>query len=374
MTAPIMAVSRRTRSTPYSRRIEAQGVKGYTVYNHMLLATGFSSVEDDYWHLRQHVQLWDVACERQVEVAGPDAARLVQMMTPRNLGKAVVGQCVYAPLTDEKGGMVNDPIILKLAEDRFWLSIADSDVLLWARGLAVGMGLDVHVFEPDVSPLAVQGPKAEDLMAAVFGAEVRDIRFFRFKWLEFDGHPLLIARSGWSKQGGFEIYLDRSDLGERLWDELWQAGQPFNVAPGCPNLIERIEGGLFSYGNDFTNDHNPLECALEAYCDLDGGFDFLGKAALRQARADGLNRQIRGIRFGGETCPSCREVWPVFQMGQKAGEITSACFSPALEANIAIAMIDRSAWEIGTGVEIETPEGQRKGRVCALPFELPTAG
>ncbi|RED45769.1 dimethylsulfoniopropionate demethylase [Aestuariispira insulae] len=371
MSAPILAISRRTRRTPYTDRIEALGVKAYTVYNHMLLPTAFISPEEDYWHLRQHVQLWDVACERQVEINGPDAARLVQLMTPRNLSKVVVGQCAYAPLVDEKGGMINDPIILKLAEDRYWLSIADSDVLLWARGLAVGMGLDVAICEPDVSPLAVQGPKADDLMADVFGEDVRDIRFFRFKWLEFRGHPLLIARSGWSKQGGFEIYLDRSDMGEDLWDTIWEAGAQYEIRPGCPNLIERIEGALLSYGNDFTNDHNPLECGLGQYCDLDSEIDYLGKQALLAARDKGITRQFRGVSFEGEHCPSWRQAWPVLKGGQKVGEVMSVCRSPALDRNIAIAMMDKSAWEGGTEIEVETPEGRRRGMVCDLPFKVP---
>jgi dimethylsulfoniopropionate demethylase len=210
---PLLSVSHRTRRTPFSDRVEAAGVKAYTVYNHMLLPTVFRSVEEDYRHLKTHVQVWDVGCERQVEIAGPDAARLVQMMTPRDLGKAVVGQCLYAPLVDEAGGLVNDPVALKLAEDRFWLSIADSDVLLWAKGLALGGKLDVTVTEPDVWPLAVQGPKADTLMARLFGDSVREIGFFRFRRLPFQKHEMVVARSGWSKQGGFEIYLDRAELG-----------------------------------------------------------------------------------------------------------------------------------------------------------------
>ncbi len=191
--APALFVSCRTQRTPYSPRVEAQGVTSYTVYNHALLPTSFSSLDRDYWHLRKHVQLWDVSCERQVEVRGPDAARLVQLMTPRDLSHATIGQCLYAPLVDETGGMINDPVILRLAEDRFWLSTADSDVLLWAKGLAFGLGLNVSVEEPDVWPLAVQGPRADDLMASVFGEEVRAIRFFRFETIMYTGHSLVVA-------------------------------------------------------------------------------------------------------------------------------------------------------------------------------------
>ncbi|MEM7260141.1 MAG: dimethylsulfoniopropionate demethylase, partial [Pseudomonadota bacterium] len=220
-----LAVSRRLRSTPYTPRIEALGVSDYSIVNHTVLPKGFGrSVEDDYWHLRDHVQLWDVSCQRQVELKGADAARLVQLMTPRDLRQAQIGQCLYAPLIDHHAGMLNDPVILKLAEDQYWLSIADSDVLLWAKGLTVGLNLNVSVTEPDVSPLAVQGPKADALMKRVFGPAVHDVTFFNFKWLDFNGRALLVARSGYSKQGGFEIYLDDSSLGLTLWDALWHAG------------------------------------------------------------------------------------------------------------------------------------------------------
>ncbi len=268
-----LATSRRTRRSFYSARVEALGVSAYTVYNHMLLPVAFRSLEEDYRHLVNHVQLWDVGGERQVELRGTDAARLAQLMTPRDLGHAAIGQCLYAPLVDEGGFMVNDPVLLKLAEDRFWLSIADSDVALWARGLAWGLGLDVAVREPDVCPLAVQGPKAEEVMAAVFGEDVRAIRFFRFAWLEFRAHPLIVARSGWSRQGGFEIYADDPAVGLDLWDALWQAGQAFEIGPGCPNLIERIEGALLSYGNDILYGDNPLECGLDKFCHLERPVD-----------------------------------------------------------------------------------------------------
>lgn len=374
MTSPILAISRRTRRTPFTERVEAHGVKGYTVYNHMLLPTAFRSLEEDYWHLCRHVQIWDVACERQVELKGPDAARLAQLMTPRDLSRAVVGQCLYAPLVDERAGMINDPVLLKLAEDRFWLSIADSDVLLWAKGLAYGLGLDVAVDEPDVSPLAVQGPQADDLMAAVFGDAVRHIRFFRFAELEFAGRRLVVARSGWSKQGGFEIYLDDRSAGPALWDALWEAGRPFDVAPGCPNLIERVEGGLLSYGNDMTRANNPLECGLEKYCRLDGAIDFIGREALGRIAAAGPARQIRGLRLEGAPCPPCTAPWPVSRDATPAGEVTTAVWSPRFEANLAFAMMQRGHWEPGTQVMVELPDGGlRVGTVAALPFARPGA-
>ncbi|MGA1234860.1 MAG: dimethylsulfoniopropionate demethylase, partial [Lutimaribacter sp.] len=226
--------SRRLRRTPYTASAEKAGVTGFSVVNHMLLPKAYRrSVEEDYWHLREHVQIWDVACQRQVQIQGPDAARLVQWMTPRDIARAKVGDCLYLPITDETGGLINDPVLLKLAEDQFWLSIADSDLLLFAKGLALGRGFEVSIDEPDVSPLAIQGPKAEDLLADLFGAHVRDIGFFKFSWIDFAGTRQLIARSGYSRQGGFEIYLQGGHLGAELWDMIWDAGLVHNIAPGC---------------------------------------------------------------------------------------------------------------------------------------------
>ena len=240
----LISPSRRLRRTPFSDGVEAAGVSAYTVYNRMLLPTVFRSVEEDYHHLKSAVQIWDVACERQVEVRGPDAAKLVQMLTPRDLRGMLPGQCYYVPMVDETGGMLNDPVAVKLAEDRWWISIADSDLLLWVKGIAYGYRLDVLIDEPDVSPLAVQGQKADDLMARVFGDVVRDIRFFRFGHFDFQGRDMVIARSGYSKQGGFEIYVAGGDIGMPLWHALMEAGRDLDVRAGCPNGIERVEGGF----------------------------------------------------------------------------------------------------------------------------------
>ncbi len=364
-------MTRRIRRTPYTDRVEAAGVSGFTVVNHMLLPKAYQrSVEDDYWHLREHAQIWDVSCQRQVEIVGPDAARLVQWMTPRDIRRARVGDSLYAPIVDEKAGLVNDPVLLKLAEDRFWLSIADSDVLLFAKGLALGAGMDVAISEPDVSPLAVQGPKAEALLMDLFGDHIADIGFFKFGWIEFSGTRQLIARSGYSKQGGFEIYLDGGHLGADLWDAVCLAGKKHNIAPGCPNLIERIEGGLLSYGNEMTRENNPLEIGLGRFCTLDGSVEYLGRAALERIAADGVSREIRGVIFDGGPCPTCAAPWPVMANGEQVGQLTSAIWSPRLKRNVGLSFVDRAFWDAGQQVTVFSPDGQtRSGEVSTLPFE-----
>ena len=365
-----LKMSRRIRRTPYTNRIEKAGVRGFSVVNHMLLPKAFKpTVEESYWHLRNHVQIWDVSCQRQVEIKGPDAERLIQCMTPRDIGTSKIGQCLYITITDVDGGIINDPVLLKLAGDHFWLSIADSDVLLYAKGLSIGMGLDVSVEEPDVSPLAIQGPKAEDLLAKIFGKSVCDIGFFKFDWIDFAGTKQLIARSGYSRQGGFEIYLNGSHLGEPLWDMIWETGQTFNISPGCPNLIERIEGGLFSYGNEMTRENNPLEMGLGKYCKLDGSIDFLGLKSLQKIVSDGIKRQIRGVLFEGGRCTTCSIPWPIMVGDKKVGDISSAIWSPRLEANVGLAMIDRDFWNVGQIVSVQMPENNiANGEIVELPF------
>ncbi|MEL6647732.1 MAG: dimethylsulfoniopropionate demethylase [Pseudomonadota bacterium] len=361
--APALSLSRRLRRTPFSDGVEAAGVKAYTVYNRMLLPTVFRSPEEDYHHLKTAVQVWDVSVERQVELRGPDAGRLMQMLTPRDLRGMTPGQCYYVPIVDETGGMLNDPVAVKLAEDRWWISIADSDLLYWVKGVAYGWRLDVLVDEPDVSPLAVQGPKAEDLMARVFGDAVRDIRFFRYDLLDFQGRQLVVARSGYSKQGGFEIYVEGSDIGMPLWNALMEAGKDLDVYAGCPNLIERIEGGLLSYGNDMTDDNTPHECGLGKFCNTQSAVGCIGRDALLRVAKEGPVQEIRALAIDGGPVPPCDRWWPLRCDGEIVGRVSSAAWSPDFNTSVAIGMVRVTHWAPGTELRVETPEGPRGAMV-----------
>jgi len=366
---PLLSISSRTRVTPFHNRVVAAGAKAFTVYNHMLLPTVFSDLEDDYWHLRTHVQVWDVSAERQVALKGPDAAQLAQMVTPRNLAKLEIGRCMYAPIVDETGAVLNDPIFTRVSDDEIWVSIADSDILLLMKGLAIGLGLNVKITEPDVFPLAVQGPKADELMALVFGDATKQIKKFRWAALPFQGQELVVARSGWSYQGGFEIYLEGRELAEPLWDALMAAGEDLEVRAGCPNLIERIESGLLSYGNDILAGDTPLECGLGRYCDLDDDISFVGKAALLAAREAGQTRQVLGLRMAGSPVPPAVTQWPVTLAGVPAGAIRSIAYSPRFEESVAIAMLEGEAMQPGTEVGVTLPDGtSREARVVTFPM------
>lgn len=360
-----MTHNRRVRPTPFTAGVEAAGVSGYTVYNHMLLPVMFNSMIEDCQHLKRAVQVWDVACERQVEVRGPDAFRLIQLLTPRDISGMTQNKCLYIPVCDQGGGMLNDPVLVQPGEDRYWISIADSDLLLWVLAVAGCNGFDVEVFEPDVSPLAVQGPLADDLMARVFGDEVRALRFFGCDWFIFAGQRHLIARSGYSKQGGFEIYVDGTENGMPIWDALFAAGEDLEVRAGCPNLIERVEGGLLSYGNDMTRANTPLECGLGKYVhdsQLDHCF---GGRRLREEREAGSRQIIRPIAIDGDAVPVCDRAWPLLAGGQKVGQVTSATWSPDAGTNVAIGMVNNSHWDAGTRLELETQDGMRSATVQA---------
>ena len=360
MSSQAISLSRRLRQSPYFDRVLESGVKGFTVYNHMLLPTVFRSLEEDYWHLVSAVQLWDVAVERQIRVSGSDSLRLIQYITPRDVSGCRIGRCMYAPLVDDRGGIVNDPVLLRISEDTWWLSIADSDVLLWLRGLVHGLGLKVDVDEPDISPLAVQGPLAEDVIATIFGQWIRDIRFFRTAESEVNGIPVLLARSGWSKQGGFEIYLKVRARGIELWDIIAEAGAPFGIRAGCPNLIERIENGLLSYGNDITLENNPLECGLDRYCNFDKPADYMARDAITRIRQSGVTQRLVNLEIAGSPMAPNDRVWRVTDDRVPTGLVTSAVWSPAMGKNIAFAMIMADRATVGAELTVELPDGNNR--------------
>ena len=363
-----IAKSRRLRGTPYTSRIEKQGVTAYTIYNHMLLPAAFGTLEDSYHHLKEHVQVWDVAAERQVEISGKDSAKLVQLMTCRDLSKSKDGRCYYCPIIDDNGGLINDPVVLRLNENKWWVSLADSDVILFAKGLAIGNKFDVKIFEPDVDIMAVQGPKSFDLMEKVFGDKIVNLKFFGFDYFEFGGDKHLIARSGWSKQGGYEIYVEHNDSGLKLYDHLFEIGKEFNVKPGCPNLIERIESGLLSYGNDMDNGDNPYECGFDKYINIDSDVDFLGKEKLKQIKSDGIKKKLMGVKFDTDKISLTGSLDLTDQNNKTIGELRSACYSPHFKKVIGIAMMKKDHWNTDQDVKAKINSQNCIGKVCDLPF------
>ena len=364
-----IAKSRRIRSTPYTSRIEKQGVSSYTVYNHMLLPTGFSnSLEDDYFHLKKYVQVWDVAAERQVEVTGKDSAKLVQLMTCRDLSDSKDGRCYYCPIVDDKGGLINDPIILRHNIEKWWLSISDSDVILYAKGLAIGYNLKVKIIEPEVDIMAIQGPQSYPLMEKIFGNKIKELKFFDFGYFDFRGTKHLIAQSGWSKTGGYEIYVENTQSGLELYDHLFEVGKEYNVKPGYPNLIERIESTLLSCGNDFDNNDNPLECGFDKFTNIESSIDFVGKNALKNIQSNGISKKLMGIMIESQDIEVSSSIEIKDFNNKPIGELRSGIYSPHFKKVIGICMIDKPFWEVSRECQIKINEKVYNGTLCALPF------
>ena len=360
------------RKSPYFNATVRWGAKGFSVYNHMYIPRDFGNPEQNFWNLVNDAILCDVAVERQVEITGPDAAKFAQMLTPRDLSKMAVGQCKYVLITNADGGILNDPIMLRLAENHFWISLADSDILLWAQGVAVHSGLDVTIGEPDVSPLQLQGPKSGEIMQALFGDSIMDLKYYWLRELELDGIPLLISRTGWSSELGYEIYLRDSAHGDVLWERIMAAGAPFGLKPGHTSSIRRIEGGMLSYHADADIKTNPYELGLDRLVSLDIEAEFIGKAALRRIQEQGVTRKQVGLVIDCDPLKGPNTTfWQINKNGATVGKVTSTIYSPRLKQNIALAMISADCTELGTEVEVVTNEGTMHATVVERPFYDP---
>ena len=360
------------RKSPYSDAALRWGAKGFSVYNHMYIPRDFGDPRQNFWYLVNDAILCDVSVERQVQIKGPDAAKFTQFLCCRDLSKCQVGQCKYVLITDQDGGIINDPILLKLAEDNFWLSIADSDVLLWARGVAVNSGMDVDISEPDVSPLQLQGPKSRDVLRAAFGDAPTELKYYRFMEFDWDGVPLIISRTGWSSELGYEIFLRDGTQGEKLWEHLMAVGGPLGLKPGHTSSIRRIEAGMLSYHADMTLANNPYEMGMGRLVDLDMEADFISKAALTLIKERGVSQQLVGLEIDGAPFVGSNDFfWPVLKEGVKVGTVTSAIYSPRLQKNIALAMISIDHTASGRVLQVDKLSETRACTVVPIPFYDP---
>lgn len=341
------------RKSPYFDATVRCGAKGFSVYNHMYIPRDFGNPEQNFWNLVNDAILCDVAVERQVEITGPDARKFVQLLTSRDLSKMAVGQCKYILITNAAGGILNDPILLRLAENHFWISLADSDILLWAQGVAVNSGLDVAIGEPDVSPLQLQGPKSGMIMQALFGDSIMDLKYYWLREVELNGIPLIVSRTGWSSELGYELYLQDGTRGEELWEKIMAAGEPFGLKAGHTSSIRRIEGGMLSYHADADINTNPYELGLDRLVNLDIEAEFIGKAALRRIKEAGVSRKQVGLIIDGEPLKGPNTSFWTIQKGDLViGKVTSAIYSPRLEKNIALAMVATEHANLGAEVTV----------------------
>ncbi|MBT6520982.1 MAG: glycine cleavage system protein T [Rhodobacteraceae bacterium] len=360
------------RKSPYFDATVRWGAQAFSVYNHMYIPRDFGDPEQNFWNLVDQAILCDVAVERQVEITGPDAAKFTQMLTCRDLSKMAVGQCKYILITNADGGILNDPILLRLAENHFWISLADSDILLWAQGVAVHSGLDVQIKEPDVSPLQLQGPNSGLIMQALFGDSIADLKYYWLRELELEGIPLVVSRTGWSSELGYELYLRDESKGDQLWELIMAAGATHGLKPGHTSSIRRIEGGMLSYHADADSDTNPFELGLDRLVNLDMEAEFIGKAALRKIKQEGpMRKQVGLILDCAPLTGPNTTFWSIQQDGATIGKVTSAVYSPRLKQNIALAMVATDAAVLGAEVEVSTKTGAVKATMVERPFYDP---
>ena len=360
------------RKSPYFDSTVKWGATGFSVYNHMYIPRDFGNPEQNFWNLIQKAILCDVAVERQVEITGPDAYKFIQLLTPRDLSELAIGQCKYVLITNNDGGILNDPVLLRLDENHFWLSLADSDILLWAQGVAINSGFNVKITEPDVSPLQLQGPTSGEIMVELFGNSIKDLKYYWLREYNLDGIPLIISRTGWSSELGYEIYLRDGTKGNNLYEKIMLAGKKYGLQPGHTSSIRRIEGGMLSYHADADINTNPFELGLDRLVNLDSEFNFIGKDALKKIKQEGIKRKQVGLELDCKPLKGPNTTfWSIYNNEKKIGKVTSAVYSPRLKKNIALAMIEINFSEIGNKLKIITKDNEINCSVVEKPFYDP---
>jgi glycine cleavage system aminomethyltransferase T len=360
------------RKSPYFDATVRWGAKDFSVYNHMYIPRDFGNPEENFWNLINDAILCDVAVERQVEIKGPDAYKFIQLLTPRDLTKLSVGQCKYVLITNHEGGILNDPVLLRLAENHFWLSLGDSDILLWAQGVAINSGLDVKISEPDVSPLQLQGPNSGKIMQTLFSDSINDLKYYWLREYDLDGIPLIISRTGWSSELGYEIYLRDGTKGDDLWEKIMEAGKNYNLKPGHTSSIRRIEGAMLSYHADADIYTNPFEVGLDRLVSFDTDVNYIGKDALRKIKEEGIKRKQVGLLIQCDPLKGPNTTfWKILKDNKQVGKVTSAVYSPRLKKNIALAMINIEYSEIGTELDVKIGDKNFKTTIVEKPFYDP---
>ena len=369
--AVIMMMNPRIRKSPFFDQARRHGAKVFSVYNHMFIPQGYRDPESEFRSLINDVTLWDVGVEQPVEITGPDALEFTNLLTPRDLTECEVGQGKYAIITTQEGGIVNDPVLSRLESNHFWLAPADSDLILWAKGVAVNSGLQVEIKRAESWPVQIQGAKSKEVMASLLGDEILELPYYHIEQTNLNGIPVVVARTGWTGELGYEIYLRDAERGDEMWEAIMEAGRPHNIVTTGPSHIRRIEAGILNYGIDMTLDTNPFELGLGWQIDLDQEADFIGKKALTRIKAEGVNRKLVGVEIHGDPIAPNEHPWPVHSDGKRIGQVTSSVYSPRLKKNIGYAMLPIQHAELGTGLEVETVAGERGAEVVKKPFVDP---
>jgi glycine cleavage system aminomethyltransferase T len=361
------------RRSPFFEATRRAGCTSYDIYNHMYLPAYYDDPETEYWALANGVTMWDVGVERTVQVAGPDADRLIDMITCRDLTKCAVKQGKYMLVTGPDGSIVNDPVLLHVAENTWWMQLADSDAGLYALGVGAAAGLDAEVTLPDVHPMQVQGPLSAKTLEKLVGPAIYDIKYYWTEAFEIDGIPVVISRTGWTAIPGFEVNLLDGSRGDDLWNAVAAAGEEFGIRPIAPCEARRIEGGIFNYGSDIRLGDTPFHVmGLERLVE-DQPQDYVGKEALEELRTKGVDRKLVGIEIeGDELRAEMSQYWEVSSGGKKVGHMTDAVWSPGLKKNIGYVWVPIGLAEPGNALEIHAEDGvTHAGTTAAIPFVDP---
>ena len=366
--SPMISIGPRVRKSPYFDATMRWGAKAFTIYNHMYMPTHYGDPVAEYWSLVTDVTLWDVSCQRQIVVRGPEAKPFMELLTPRDLSNCPSHRCLYVVLTDSDGGIVNDAVLMHMHENEFWLSPGDGDVILWTQGIAVQSGMDVEVLEGDICPLQLQGPKSPHVAYKLFGQAALDMGYFHVIETELNGLKLAISRTGWSGELGYELYLKDHIHGNDLWDLVMAAGEEFGIVPAAPNTIRSIEGGLFSYFSDMRREDNPYTFGLDRLVDLDKEAEFLGREALRKIRDAGNIRRLVGIEIDGDPISHNESFWHIIENDERTGHVSRCVWSPRLERNIGWANVAAESTAPGSRLNVACPDGLRNAVVVDAPW------
>lgn len=364
----MISIGPRVRKSPYFDATMRWGAKAFTIYNHMYMPTHYGDPVDEYWSLVRDVTLWDVSCQRQIRISGPDARPFMELLTPRDLSECPSHRCLYVLLTDEEGGIVNDAVLMHMREDEFWLSPGDGDVILWTQGVATRTGMDVRVEEGDICPLQLQGPRSPHVAYKLFGEKALEMGYYHVLETELNGLKLAISRTGWSGELGYELYLKDHIHGNDLWETVMAAGEEYRIVPAAPNTIRSIEGALLSFYSDIRREDNPYTIGLGRLVNLDKKADFIGREALRKIHAEGNHRRLVGIEIEGEPISHNESFWPVLENNEKIGHVSRCVWSPRLKRNIGFANVPAGLTPIGSRLNLGTPYGETRATVVRAPW------
>jgi len=368
MSSPAITIGPRVRKSPFYDATIKAGAQAFTIYNHMFMPTSYGDTIAEYWAIVEGVSVWDVAAERQVEIIGPDALTLTQLLTPRDIDKCPINRARYVVFVDENGGIINDAVMYRHAENHFWLSPGDGDVLLWAKGVAAQSGLDVTVREPDASPLQLQGPLAPRVASKLFGDLAIELGYYHFCHTSLEDIPVVLSRTGWSGELGYEIILKDGSKGTALWDLCMQAGAEFDIRAACPSLARSMEGALLSYCSDITLNDSPFTIGMDRLLDIDKPPDYVGKAALQAIAKTGPERRLVGANFGGDPVVPNQHFMDVKSSDEVIGHVTRYCWSPRLKHNIALVNVPSALAVTGTALLLDAGDSWRDAKIVDIPW------